>query len=405
MSLVMAIPDHPWTKATKDAAAVRIAMTVAERGSHQGELREVTLEEGLDSDEPKIVLSATHASIHPNLTSGVDVGSAVPLKANAGLSVRGVEFHGKGYVIDPHTRDEFHKEAPYFVQKYVKPFIATDDIKSKQRTRFVIDIHRRSEREVRQIAPSLYQHLLTTARPTRASNPVKRRRDEWWKLALPHTDLRNSTARLREFIATPVTAKHRWFVTVPGEFRPDQSIMVIASDDRFVLGVLQSILHLTWALSVGGTLEDRPRYNNTTCFDPFPFPDPTPEQRAAIAELAEELDATRKAALAETDKLTMTELYNLREKLRTGAEMDDKEQRRATKARAAIVNRLHEQLDQAVADAYGWGEEWRSGALGPSEIVARLVALNHERAAEEKAGKVRWLRPDYQVPRFGRAAE
>jgi hypothetical protein len=127
-----------------------------------------------------------------------------------------------------------------------------------------------------------------------------------------------------------------------------------------------------------------------------------PEQRATIADLAEELDATRKLALAETDKLTMTELYNLRAKLRSGAPMNEKEQRRATKARAAIVDRLHEQLDQAVADAYDWGEEWRAGALGPSEIVARLVALNHERAAEEAAGNIRWLRPDYQIPRYAK---
>src|SRR5208337_1776282 len=35
LSLVMAIPDHPWTKATSDAAAVRIAMTVAQAGSHE----------------------------------------------------------------------------------------------------------------------------------------------------------------------------------------------------------------------------------------------------------------------------------------------------------------------------------------------------------------------------------
>lgn len=32
LSLILAIPDHPWTRATKDAAAVRIAMTVAELG-------------------------------------------------------------------------------------------------------------------------------------------------------------------------------------------------------------------------------------------------------------------------------------------------------------------------------------------------------------------------------------
>ena len=73
-------------------------------------------------------------------------------------------------------------------------------------------------------------------------------------------------------------------------------------------------------------------------------------------------------------------------------------QDRARAARAGIVNRLHEQLDEAVASAYGWPAD-----LSPSEIVARLVALNAERAAEEAQGQVRWLRPDYQRPRFGAA--
>ncbi|HWH16751.1 MAG TPA: hypothetical protein VNT77_00205, partial [Allosphingosinicella sp.] len=53
-------------------------------------------------------------------------------------------------------------------------------------------------------------------------------------------------------------------------------------------------------------------------------------------------------------------------------------------------------LDAAVAAAYGWPAD-----LPAAEIVARLVALNAERAAEEAAGHVRWLRPDYQKPRFG----
>ncbi|MEQ1689507.1 MAG: hypothetical protein ABL874_13125, partial [Sphingopyxis sp.] len=65
-------------------------------------------------------------------------------------------------------------------------------------------------------------------------------------------------------------------------------------------------------------------------------------------------------------------------------------------ARAGIVHRLHQQIDAAVADAYGWPAD-----LPPSEIVARLVALNAQRAAEEAAGTIRWLRPDYQTPRFG----
>ena len=58
-----------------------------------------------------------------------------------------------------------------------------------------------------------------------------------------------------------------------------------------------------------------------------------------------------------------------------------------------------------MAEAYGWGEDWRRAPQGtglpPAEIVRRLVALNATRAAEEAKGHVRWLRPDYQIPRFG----
>ncbi len=56
VSIVMAVPDHPWTKATKDAAAVRIAMTVCEAGAHEGVLREVVRETGVDTIRPSSTL-------------------------------------------------------------------------------------------------------------------------------------------------------------------------------------------------------------------------------------------------------------------------------------------------------------------------------------------------------------
>ncbi|MGV3577142.1 MAG: hypothetical protein ACO1O4_18615 [Devosia sp.] len=43
--------------------------------------------------------------------------------------------------------------------------------------------------------------------------------------------------------------------------------------------------------------------------------------------------------------------------------------------------------------------------MSEDEILTRLVALNKERAAEEAAGHVRWLRPEYQLPRFGTATQ
>ncbi|TIU33018.1 MAG: class I SAM-dependent DNA methyltransferase, partial [Mesorhizobium sp.] len=38
------------------------------------------------------------------------------------------------------------------------------------------------------------------------------------------------------------------------------------------------------------------------------------------------------------------------------------------------------------------------------ELLTRLVALNQERATEEKRGIVRWLRPEYQLPKLGAKA-
>ena len=65
-----------------------------------------------------------------------------------------------------------------------------------------------------------------------------------------------------------------------------------------------------------------------------------------------------------------------------------------------ILKELHDKLDAAVAEAYGWPAD-----LSDNDILARLVALNKERAQEEARGIVRWLRPDYQIPRFGTTAQ
>lgn len=65
-----------------------------------------------------------------------------------------------------------------------------------------------------------------------------------------------------------------------------------------------------------------------------------------------------------------------------------------------ILRQLHDELDAAVADAYGWSDlvVRPSGAEDTDEILTRLVALNAACAAEEAQGHIRWLRPEYQAP-------
>ncbi len=68
--------------------------------------------------------------------------------------------------------------------------------------------------------------------------------------------------------------------------------------------------------------------------------------------------------------------------------------------KAGILCVLHDQIDAAVAEAYGWPV-----GLSDEDILFRLVALNKERAEEEARGHIRWLRPDYQNPTGQQAAK
>ena len=173
-------------------------------------------------------------------------------------------------------------------------------------------------------------------------------------------------------------------------------MVVIGSDDGLNLGVLSSRIHLVFALAAGGTLEDRPVYNKTRCFDTFPFPACDEATKARIRALGEELDAHRKRVQVKHPGLSLTAMYNVLEALRAGRALTAKEQIIHDNGLVSILRQLHDELDAAVASAYGW-----PATLSDAEILARLVTLNAERAAEEAAGNIRWLRPAYQAPASG----
>lgn len=134
-------------------------------------------------------------------------------------------------------------------------------------------------------------------------------------------------------------------------------LVAIATDDAANLGILSSHIHVVWTLAQGGTLEDRPRYTKSQCFDPFPFPDANNIQKQTIRVIAEELDIHRKRVLAEHPHLTLTGLYNVLEKVRAGAqphEFDEYDRTIFDDGLVLIIKELHDKLDVAVAEAYGW---------------------------------------------------
>jgi hypothetical protein len=273
------------------------------------------------------------------------------------------------------------------------------DLAQHARDRWVIDFTGYSEAEARSRCPSAYEWLLTRVLPERRTNPMVRRREQWWLFGSNAPVMRHATSALSRYIATARTAKHRIFQFVSGDVLVESNIVSIASDDSLILATLSSRMHLVWAQRAGATLEDRPHYTNSTVFDPFPFPDPSEETKAIMRDTAEKLDALRKEVLARHEDLTLTKLYNVLEALRAAEKartvLSDKDRDMATRGCVSLIRQYHDTIDAAVAEAYGCPVD-----LTDEQILEKLVALNKIRAAEEAKGEIKWLRPEFQMPGY-----
>ncbi|MCX6873156.1 MAG: class I SAM-dependent DNA methyltransferase [Verrucomicrobia bacterium] len=428
LHLAYAIPDHPWIDSA-NAAAVRIAMTVVAPGKSDGILENVITEQAREDGENEVSLVGVEGVIAPNLQIGADLTSGIPLRANSDLANHGVIRGGEGFLVPPDQLHLLGYGRRKGIEKHLRLILNGSDLTSRNRTNYVIDLFGLSESEVRENFPEIYQWVYTHVRPGRLNNKRTTRRDNWWLFNESVPKLRSMLVGLPRFISTSETAKHRVFVFIDGSVLPEHKLVNIAHADSAVLGVLSSFSHVTWTLAIGSQLGPTPVYVKTTCFETFPFPaleEGALKQR--IRDLGERLDSHRKRQQEQHPDLTLTGIYNVLEKLRSGETLTAKDKEIHENGLVSILKQIHDDLDAAVLEAYGWQDLSRSVGVSPTsrekecgrdahtpcadilarggpdaealeqQLLTRLVALNHERAAEEKRGLIRWLRPDYQAP-------
>ena len=300
ISLILAIPDHPWVKSA-DKAAVRIAMTVASPGASDGTLGRLISELDLDSDAPKVDVELLNGKISSDLTIGPDVSSANQLEANRDLARNGMMLAGQAFKLDA-AEAQFLVSARADNKQIIRPYLGGREVLYHPENRFVIDAFGYSEDDLRNLHPEVYQILLDRVYPKRRANRRKAFRERWWVFGEPRRTFRPVLKQIARFIVTTETSKHRIFQFFRTEVVPDHMLVAIGIEDAFFLGVLSSRIHVTWTLAAGGRLGvgNDPRYNKTRCFDPFPFPDPPKAAKARIRELGERLDAQRKEVLKST---------------------------------------------------------------------------------------------------------
>ncbi len=399
--LEMAIADHPWVDSAGNAA-VRIAMTVLAAGSGEGELLTVTDEQPAEHGESAVTLAAQSGLIHADLTVGANTANLKALQANKGLACPGVQLSGQGFLLSPSDAEAMRAAGSGAL---VKRYFTGRDLMQAMREQYVLDTLGFDSQALRDAHPVAYQWLYDKVKPEReakrSTTPDSiEYAERWWLFSKPRPKFRQSLTGLSRFLVTSRTARHRIFQFTESSSLPETKVLIVALDDAYFLGVLQSSTHIVFANQTGGWLGvgNDSTYNHSDCFEKFPFPGNdtglTSELRQRIARLAEQIDQHRKRVLAPAAGhagLTLTGLYNVLAALREGRALTAKEQAIHTQGLVGVLRELHDELDAAVRAAYGL-----PASATTDDVLAELVRLNARRAAEEAQGQVRWLRPAFQ---------
>ncbi|MDR7102307.1 DNA methyltransferase [Croceicoccus sp. BE223] len=379
--------DEAWTV---DGAAVRVSLICFER--ERGD--ETPSLNGLPVDK-----------INSDLTDfPFDLTSALRLSENKSTCFEGGQKHGPFEVDDDTARAWL--QAPRNPNgrpnsDVLRRFVNATDIVRRMSDAWVVDFGAVMSEHEAAFFEQPFEHIHEHVKPVRMKSSLAAHRDYWWRHHRTRPELRKALGGKSRYLVTPVVAKHRVFTWLTMNYWPTNLVDAIARDDDTTFGILHSRFHELWALGMGTSLEDRPRYTPSTTFETFPFPEGlTPATPAAdyaedpraqaISTAAARLNELREnwlnppdliervpevvpgypdrilpkdeAAAQVLKKRTLTNLYN---------------------QRPAWLDHAHRALDEAVADAYGWGDDFRAGTLTDDEILARLFHLNQERAARQ----------------------
>jgi len=403
VSIVFAVPNHPWHD-PETTAAVRIAMTVVAKGRLPGTLS-VVVNERRVGRETEFELASAIGTIQVDLSIGAEVASAKRLKANLGLSWMGVKMGAEGFRVRPPMRAALMKSG--FPAERLPLVIGGSDVIDPPSEYYAIDCAGLTEEQLQTEFPTAYQYLNDHVRPMRHQNDPETNPGEWWRFIRPRPKLARSVQSLRRFIVTSETSKYRIFRFVSREgVLIDGSVIAIASEDAFDLGVLSSRIHTTWAIRAGGRMGagNDPRYQNEVCFDPFPFPsDVPPALKERIRSEAEALDSLHSRVLADHKDLTLSDVYNVIEVLelvRAGTRaLSEAERDVYERGLVSMIEQRLRTINALVASAYDLDAE-----MPAEDILTALVELNRKRIAEETAGLIRYLRPALQAPAYAAPA-
>ncbi|MCG8086115.1 MAG: restriction endonuclease [Candidatus Thiodiazotropha taylori] len=344
--------------------------------------------------------------------SDQDDWTPMRLAANAAKSFIGSLVNGSGFTLS-------HEDALGMIKdnsankEVLFPYLSGKDVNAtaeQKASRWVVNFFDWSEDEARKYTKP-FQKILIDVKPSRWEKKPngqyrlgKALRVRWWQYEKPRSALYHAIGRGSAFESHPdnwdseeepcdrvllkvLTSKHHAFVFVENVFVFDQTNIVFNYSTNRDYAVLQSSIHQEWAIHHGASLETRPRYTPSDCFETFPFPyviDSRELDHLGEAHHQARADVMRKESIG------LTKFYN------RFHDLND------TDGHLLNVRDLHRKIDEAIAMAYGWNDitlehgfhelnhlpgtdrvRYTISEEARLEVLRRLSRLNKERYEEE----------------------
>jgi len=329
-------------------------------------------------------------TINSRLRPSNEQANPVPLQANSGLCYQGKKISGAGFVVSPEERDAFILERAANAA-IVVPYLGGEEINTSPTqsfNRYVIDFGDRTLAEAQQW-PELLARVREQVKPARDAarsdtGTGAHGKKYWWQFVDRCAPLARALTTVTRCLVAPNITKHLTFAWQPLDRVLANTLFVFAFDKFTQFAVLQSRAHEAWVRLLSSSMRTDLRYAPTDCFETFPFPQPDPRTVVATVEAAgKALDDARGRFMVETNQ-GLTKTYNA---LKHPACEDP---------RILDLRRLHEAMDRAVLDAYGWTDvevppycpqsdaERAAVQAFEDEVIDLLYVLNAERAREEQ---------------------
>ena len=278
-------------------------------------------------------------------------GNPAVLRANGSKSFIGSYVLGMGFTFD--DTDKNGAATPLAVMRElmakdprnadrIYPYLGGEEVNDSpdhKHHRYVINFGELSESEARRW-PDLMGVVERKVRPEREAQNREIRKRYWWRFGETTPALAGAMHSRSRMLAVSRVSQHNGFAFLPTDIVVAETLVLFMFESHSAFSLLQSRSHEVWARFFGSSLEERPRYAPSDCFETFPFPVAW-ETNADLEAVGQEYYDFR-AALMVRNNEGLTKTYN---------RFHDPEERSPD---IQTLRDLHARMDAAVLAAYGW---------------------------------------------------